>query len=117
MKREFMLSSQEKNIFFIGQVAGNAYYTVAFNGVLTLFLIKIGVKEGLLGFLSIIPFIVGIGSFVLIPWVGKNFTRILRPNACFLVGLAFFLLPLFLITPKIGYIASVVYYSVFVFLF
>lgn len=112
-----MLTNKEKNIFFIGQVAGNTYYIVAFNGVLTLFLLKIGVKEGLLGFLSIIPFIVGIGCFVLIPWVGRNFTRILRPNACFLVGIAFSLLPLFIIAEKIGYVSSVVYYAIFVFLF
>ncbi|HPC30050.1 MAG TPA: hypothetical protein PLI50_07515, partial [bacterium] len=65
-----MLSTREKNIYFISQVSGNTYYTVAFNGVLTLFLLKIGVKEGLLGFLSVIPFIVGIGSFLLVPWVG-----------------------------------------------
>ncbi|MCM8817675.1 MAG: MFS transporter [Candidatus Omnitrophica bacterium] len=112
-----MLTNKEKTIFFIGQIAGNAYYTVAFNGVLTLFLLKIGVKEGLLGFLSIIPFIVGIGSFVLIGWVGRNFTRILRPNSCILVGLAFALLPLFLLTEKIGFVNSIIYYSVFVFLY
>lgn len=112
-----MLSKKERSIFFIGQVAGNAYYTVAFNGVLTLFLLKIGVKEGLLGFLSIIPFVIGVGSFFIISWVGKNFTRILRPNSCFLTGLAFFLLPLFLITEKIGFVPSILYYSIFVFLF
>ncbi|HOL49083.1 MAG TPA: MFS transporter [bacterium] len=112
-----MLSQQEKSIFFIGQVAGNTYYTVAFNGVLTLFLLKIGVKEGLLGILSVIPFIVGIASSFLVFWVGKNYTKILRPNACFLTGLAFLLLPLFLITEKIGYSASIIYYAIFVFLF
>ncbi len=112
-----MLTDKEKNIFFIGQIAGNAYYTVAFNGVLTLFLLKIGVKEGLLGFLSVIPFIVGIGSSLIISWVGRNFTRILRPAACVIVGLAFFLLPLFLITEKLGFVPSILYYSIFTFLF
>ncbi|MGB9642571.1 MAG: hypothetical protein ACPL3Q_05155, partial [Candidatus Ratteibacteria bacterium] len=71
-----MLSQQEKNILFIGQVAGNTYYTVAFNGVLTLFLLKIGVKEALLGILSVIPFIVGIASSFFISWIGKNYTRL-----------------------------------------
>ncbi|MCM8764968.1 MAG: hypothetical protein NC830_06395, partial [Candidatus Omnitrophica bacterium] len=112
-----MLTSNEKNIFFIGQVAGNAYYTVAFNGVLTLFLLRIGVKEGLLGFLSIIPFIVGIASFFIISWVEKNYNRILRPNSYILVALAFLLLPLFLLAEKIGYIPGVVYYAIFSFLF
>lgn len=112
-----MLSTKEKNIFFAGQVAGNVYYTVAFNGVLTLFLLKIGVREGLLGFLSVIPFIVGIGSSVLISWVGRNYWRILRPNSFVLVVLAFLFLPIFLITEKIGFFATVLYYSIFVFLF
>ncbi len=112
-----MLSTQEKNIFFVGQVAGNAYYTVAFNGVLTLFLLKIGVKEGLLGFLSVIPFIVGMGSFLLVPWVGKNYTTIMRPASYILVILSFLLLPLFLISERIGYSASVLYYATFIFLF
>ncbi|HQL64544.1 MAG: Major Facilitator Superfamily protein [candidate division TA06 bacterium ADurb.Bin131] len=112
-----MLSTREKNIYFISQVSGNTYYTVAFNGVLTLFLLKIGVKEGLLGFLSVIPFIVGIGSFLLVPWVGRNYTRIMRPVSYVLIILAFLLLPLFLISERIGYRASILYYATFVFLF
>ncbi|MCM8822190.1 MAG: MFS transporter [Candidatus Omnitrophica bacterium] len=112
-----MLSTREKNIFFVGQIAGNTYYTVAFNGVLTLFLLKIGVKEGLLGFLSIIPFIVGIASFFIVSWVEKNFNRILRPNSCILVLLGFLLLPLFLLAEKIGYHPAVVYYTIFSFLY
>lgn len=112
-----MLSTREKNIFFIGQVAGNTYYTVSFNGILTLFLLKIGVREGLLGFLSVIPFIVGMASSLLVPYVSRNYTRIMRPASYMLVTLAFLFLPVFPLAEKIGYKATITYYSIFIFLF
>ncbi|HOK80308.1 MAG TPA: MFS transporter [bacterium] len=55
-----------------GLVAGTIFFTVSLGPVFTLFLLKIGVREKIIGFLSILPSVVGIFSLWMIRIVAKN---------------------------------------------
>jgi len=112
-----MLTPREKNILIIGQVSGNSFYTIAFNGVMTLFLLKIGAKEGLIGFLAILPSLIGVGSVLLIPWVERNYPSLLKLTAFYIFVLEFLLLPIFLIAHRLTLFWNVFYYTAFLFLF
>jgi hypothetical protein len=100
-----------------GMVAGNSFYTVAIGSILTLFLLKLGIREAFIGFLSILPCIIGLGSVFLIQTVNKHAGKLLVFSAAAMVGIEILFMPLFLLAGKLSFLQTVLLYTALIFFF
>ncbi|MCL4377615.1 MAG: MFS transporter [Actinobacteria bacterium] len=109
------VSVRKKSItnFLIGQGFNQAYTNVVFGGVLTLFLLKIGAREIMLGFLAILGPIIGVLSIFSISFVQKKYERYINSSAIIMAILGFLLLPVFFLAGKISYGFLIIYYLIF----
>ncbi|MCL5409016.1 MAG: MFS transporter [Candidatus Omnitrophica bacterium] len=109
------VSTQKKSItnFLVAQGFNQAYTNVIFGGILTLFLLKIGAREIMLGFLAILGPIIGVISIFFIPWVQKKYEKYINSNATLMAILGFVLLPIFFLAEKFSYTFIIVYYLIF----
>lgn len=77
---EDMLSVRQKLYLTVGLISGTFFFTVCLGPVFTLFLLKLGAREKLIGFLSILPSIAGIFSLWMVEYISK------RPVRCFILS-------------------------------
>jgi len=109
------MTEQKKTTTYIllGQGFNQAYTNVAFGGTLTLFLLKLGVREFLLGILAILGPIIGVFSIFFIFFIQKNFGKYLYASVVAMTILGFLLLPIFPMADKFSYASIVVYFFAF----
>ncbi len=92
-----MLSPRQKFYLMVGLICGTFFFTVCLGPVFTLFLLKLGVREKLIGFLSILPSIAGITSLWMIKYISNNPVRIFIKSAWLLFAIEVCFLPVFIL--------------------
>ncbi len=101
----------------IGLISGTYFFTVCLGPVFTLFLLKIGAREKIIGMLSVLPSLTGITSL----WMVKNVAG--NPNISFIrsawsmLAVEFCFMPLFLFANSIPHTAVLVMFSFLLCLF
>lgn len=106
-----------KVLFQTGQGFGAAYISVAFDGVLTLLLLKLGAREFLVGIQAITFPLLGAASIFFLRFIEKRYTRYFSASSLAMTVMAFLLLPLFFVAEKIGPTGTFVYFFSFVVFF
>ncbi|MCX7705261.1 MAG: MFS transporter [bacterium] len=92
-----MLSTRQKFYLLIGLISGTFFFTVCLGPVFTLFLLKLGVREKLIGFLSILPSIVGVFSLWMVRYISTNPVRSFIISAWILFAIEVCFLPVFIL--------------------
>lgn len=91
-----MFSPRQRFYFIAGLVSGTFFFTVCVGPVFTLFLLKLGVREKIIGMLSVLPSIIGITTFWMAKSVGANPSKHFIQSSWNIVLIEFCFLPLFL---------------------
>ncbi|MCM8788451.1 MAG: hypothetical protein NC907_01535, partial [Candidatus Omnitrophica bacterium] len=101
----------------IGMISGSIFFTVCIGSVFTLFLLKLGAREKLIGFLSILPSIVGIFSLWITKYISRNPVKslILAAWSLFIIEICF--LPVFFLAGYLSPSTTIGIFCALLFLF
>lgn len=112
-----MLSSRQKICFMVGLISGTLFFTVCLGPVFTLFLLKIGARESLIGFLSIFPSAAGLVSLWMIKYIATNPVRSFLISAWLLFAFEVCFLPVFIIANFVPHNIILVVFCLLLFFF
>ena len=114
-----MEEQQKKSInyFLVAQGFNQSYTNVIFGGLLTLFFLKIGIREILLGIIAILSPIIGVLSIFSIYTLQKKNQKCIYGSAFVMAILGFLLLPIFFLPGKSGYSTLVIYCFAFLIIY
>jgi len=112
-----MLSSRQRIFLFIGLVSGTFFFTVCTGPVFTLFLLKIGVREKVLGMLSMLPSIVGIFSLWMIRQIAENPVKHFISSSWMLFIVEFCFIPVVIVANFLSYKILLVIFSILLCIF
>ncbi|MCM8822189.1 MAG: MFS transporter [Candidatus Omnitrophica bacterium] len=101
----------------IGLVSGTFFFTVCISSIFTLFLLKLGAREKLIGFFSMLPSIVGIFSLWMIKYISKNPVKSFIMSAWILFALEICFLPVFILADFLSSALTITIFCMLLFLF